>query len=48
MTLSLPTISFAFFWRRSGELVELGALPGKTMSYATGINDVGQLVGYSR
>src|SRR5438552_163587 len=28
-------------------LIDLGTLPGRSLSYATGINDQGQVVGYS-
>ena len=45
---TIPTARVAFVWRRSGEIVELGALPGKKMSDATGMNDLGQVVGFSR
>lgn len=38
----------AFVWKRSGEMTELGTLPEHTSSEATGINDLGQVVGYSQ
>jgi uncharacterized membrane protein len=45
---SVPTSRVAFVWKRSGEVVELGVLPGKKTSDATGMNDLGQVVGFSR
>ncbi|MFW5653058.1 MAG: hypothetical protein ACOC0P_03350 [Planctomycetota bacterium] len=36
----------AFLWR-NGEMIDLGVLPGETESVATGINNLGQIVGYS-
>ena len=30
-----------------GSVINLGGLPGSTASYATAINDAGQVVGYS-
>ncbi len=38
----------AFVWKRSGEVINLGSLPGKTSTDATGINDAGQVVGFSQ
>jgi probable HAF family extracellular repeat protein len=37
----------AFFWTRSGGLKDLYTLPGGNISGAIGINDAGQVVGYS-
>ncbi len=37
----------AFYWTRSGGLKDLGTLPGGNISGAIGINDEGQVVGYS-
>jgi probable HAF family extracellular repeat protein len=37
----------AFLWSKSAGLKDLGTLPGGTISGATGINDDGQVVGYS-
>ena len=36
----------AILWR-DGQLIDLGALPGDTVSRALGINDLGQVVGLS-
>jgi probable HAF family extracellular repeat protein len=37
----------AFVWSKSAGLKDLGTMSGGTMSGATGINDAGQVVGYS-
>jgi probable HAF family extracellular repeat protein len=37
----------AFYWTKSGGLKDLGTLPGGNISGAIGINDSGQVVGYS-
>jgi probable HAF family extracellular repeat protein len=37
----------AFYWTKSGGLKDLGTLPGGNISGAIGINDAGQVVGYS-
>src|SRR5262249_46854641 len=37
----------AFRWTRNSGMEDLGVLPGRTESTATGINDAGQVVGYS-
>jgi probable HAF family extracellular repeat protein len=48
-----PTGQDAFLWTPStpnglaGAMVDLGTLPGGVASYATGINDRGQVVGYA-
>jgi probable HAF family extracellular repeat protein len=39
-------IDYATEWSDSN-VINLGALPGSTFSVATGINDAGQVVGYS-
>ncbi|HUQ46921.1 MAG TPA: hypothetical protein VM053_01610 [Gemmatimonadaceae bacterium] len=47
MTRDLKTRS-AFVWKRNGQVIELGALPGRNSSDATGMNDHGQVVGFSQ
>jgi probable HAF family extracellular repeat protein len=37
----------AFYWTRSGGLKDLGTLPGGNISGAIGLNDAGEVVGYS-
>jgi probable HAF family extracellular repeat protein len=37
----------AFYWTKSGGMKDLGTLPGGNISGAIGINDLGQVVGYS-
>jgi probable HAF family extracellular repeat protein len=37
----------AFYWTKSGGLKDLGTLPGGNISGAIGLNDSGQVVGYS-
>jgi probable HAF family extracellular repeat protein len=37
----------AFLWTDSGGMLDLGTLPGHTMSEAVDINNSGQVVGYS-
>src|SRR5215470_11099745 len=37
----------AFLWSKSTGMVDLGTLPGGTISGAVGINDAGSVVGYS-
>jgi probable HAF family extracellular repeat protein len=37
----------AFYWTKSGGLKDLGTLPGGNISGAIGINDAGEVVGYS-
>jgi probable HAF family extracellular repeat protein len=37
----------AFYWTRSGGMKDLGVLPGGNISGAIGINNLGQVVGYS-
>jgi len=39
--------SHAFMWSQSGGMTDLGVLPGDDISAATGINSIGQVVGYS-
>jgi probable HAF family extracellular repeat protein len=37
----------AFYWTRSGGMKDLGVLPGGNISGAIGVNNLGQVVGYS-
>ena len=38
----------AFYWTKSGGLKDLGTLPGGDISGAIGLNDFGQVVGFSQ
>jgi uncharacterized membrane protein len=38
----------AFFWSTATGRINIGVLPRRSVSYATGINNKGQVVGYSR
>lgn len=46
-TSSTPSTYSAFTWNQVGGLHYLSPLPGYEMSYARGVNDQGQVVGYS-
>jgi probable HAF family extracellular repeat protein len=45
-SLVRPGVRHAFLWE-NGEMLDLGTLPGDTESGATGINDAGDVVGWS-
>jgi probable HAF family extracellular repeat protein len=40
-------IGHAFSYTHSGGMIDLGTLPGGGYSYATAVNDLGQIVGSS-
>ena len=41
-----PSGADAFYWTPSGGMVDLGTLPGGTLSFANGLNRSGEVVGY--